>query len=72
VLVVAGGQSTPVLEPVEAALDDVAVLVVLGVEPDGSAALGSSVLAVRCWSVFSGITTFTPRARRLSRCARAE
>jgi len=46
VLVVAGGQATPVLELVESSLHDVAVLVVLGVEADRAATLGASVLAV--------------------------
>jgi hypothetical protein len=46
VLVVAGGQAAPVLESVEAAFDDVAAAVAVGVEVDWSAAAGASVLAV--------------------------
>ena len=45
VLVVAGGQAAPVLEPVEGAFDDVAVLVVLGVEVQRSATGGALGLA---------------------------
>ena len=37
-LVVVGGESTPLLEVAVVALDDVAALVVGGIEPDGSSA----------------------------------
>ena len=46
VLVVAGGQAAPVLEDVEGALDDVASLVVLGVEVDRPAAVAAAASAV--------------------------
>jgi hypothetical protein len=37
-LVIVGGESTPLLEVAVVALDDVAALVVGGIEPDGSSA----------------------------------
>lgn len=37
-LVIVGGESTPLLEVAVMALDDVAALVVGGIEPDGSSA----------------------------------
>jgi hypothetical protein len=46
VLAVSGRESAPVLELVEGSFDDVAVLVVLGVEADRPAAAGTFVLAV--------------------------
>ena len=46
VLVVAGRQAAPVLQPVEGAFDDVAALVVLSVEVDRSATARASPLAV--------------------------
>ena len=45
-LVVAGGDATPLLEPVERPLDDVALLVVLGVVADRAAAAGAALGAV--------------------------
>jgi len=46
VLVVPGGDAAPVLELVERPLDDVAVLVVVGVEVDRSSAGRATVFAV--------------------------
>lgn len=45
-LVVAGGESAPLLDVAVATLDDVAVAVVGGIEPDGSAAACPATLAV--------------------------
>src|SRR3954469_7195629 len=44
--VVAAGQGPPLLGPVEGTLDDVALLVVLGVEARGSPAARAAMLAV--------------------------
>src|SRR4051812_44995586 len=44
--VVAAGQGPPLLGPTEGALDDVALLVVLGVEARGSPAARAAILAV--------------------------
>lgn len=45
-LVVAGGQTTPLLGDVESSLNDVAALVVLGVERWWSSALGAATFSV--------------------------
>lgn len=45
-LVVAGGESTPLLEVAVAAFDDVTALVVGDIEPDGSSAARPAALAV--------------------------
>jgi hypothetical protein len=47
VLVVAGGDDAPLLEPAEGTLDDVAPLVCLGVERGGSSATGAAGGAAR-------------------------
>jgi hypothetical protein len=72
VFVVAGGQAAPVLESVEGSFDDVAVLVVLGVEADRSAAAGAPVLVVA--DLVGGLAddSVMPRDRRCARWALAE
>jgi hypothetical protein len=70
--VVAGGQAAPLLDRAGAALDDVAVAVVGGVERGWATTVGATPFAVSFWSAGSGMTARMPRERRWRRIAREE
>lgn len=66
---VAGGQAAVLLEPVEAAFDDVAALYRARSKPQGRPPAEPRRRRLACWSSFSGIVWLIRRRRSSARIA---